>query len=86
MLIVIMYRLFLYEGVDDFELFDKELTEFLNIISTTGQSFICGDFNINLLKILTKPNYNTFFQSMLAHGISLKSQCQLEYVSLVVHL
>ena len=35
-----------YEGADDFELFDKEFTDFLNIISTTGQSFICGDFNI----------------------------------------
>ena len=57
-----------YEGADDFELFNKEFTDFLNIISTTGQSFICGDFNINLLKILTKPNYNTFFESMLAHG------------------
>ena len=51
-----------YEGADDFELFNKEFTDFLNIISTTGQSFICGDFNINLLKILTKPNYNTFLR------------------------
>ena len=57
-----------YEGADDFELFNKEFTDFLNIISTTGQSFICGDFNFNLLKILTKPNYDTFFESTLAHG------------------
>ena len=57
-----------YEGADDFELFKKKFTDFLNSISTTGQSFICGDFNINLLKILTKLNYNTFFESMLAHG------------------
>ena len=55
-----------YEGADDFELFNKEFTDFLNIISTTGQSFICGDVIINLLKkILTKPNYNTFFESRL---------------------
>ena len=39
-----------YEGANDFELFNKEFTDFLNIISTTGQSFICGDFIINLLK------------------------------------
>ena len=64
----------------------KKFTDFLNIISTSGQSFICGDFNINLLKIFTKPNYNTFFKSMLAHGFSLKSHCQLEYVILVVYL
>ena len=56
------------------------------IISTSGQSFICGDFNINLLKIFTKPNYNTFFKSMLARGFSLKSHCQLEYVILIVYL
>ena len=31
-------------------------------------SYICGDFNINLLKISTKSHYNTFFENMLSSG------------------
>ena len=29
-------------------------------------SYICGDFNINLLKINTKPHYNNLFENMLS--------------------
>ena len=31
-------------------------------------SYICGDFNINLLKISTKSHYNTFFENLLSSG------------------
>ena len=31
-------------------------------------SYICGDFNINLLKIHTKTHYNTFFENLLSSG------------------
>ena len=29
---------------------------------------LCGDFDINLLKIYTKPHYNNFFENMLSAG------------------
>ena len=29
-------------------------------------SYICGDFNINLLKINVKAHYNTFFENTLS--------------------
>ena len=31
-------------------------------------SYICGDFNINLLKINVKAHYNTFFENTLSSG------------------
>ena len=31
-------------------------------------SYICGDFNINVLKISTKSHYNTFLETMLSSG------------------
>ena len=31
-------------------------------------SYICGDFNINLLKIKVKAHYNTFFENTLSSG------------------
>ena len=50
-----------FEGSDDFDLFLREFNHFVNIMSSYGHSsYICGDFNINLLKINTKPHYNKF--------------------------
>ena len=34
--------------------------------------YICGDFNINLLKIHTKTHYNTFFENLLSSVFFLK--------------
>ena len=31
-------------------------------------SYICGDFNINLLKINVKAHYNNFFENTLSSG------------------
>ena len=48
-----------FEGSDDFNLFLQEFNDFVNINSSySHSSYICGDFNINLLKISTKPHYN----------------------------
>ena len=58
-----------YEGLDDFNLFLTEFHDFVNMLSGCGHSsYICGDFNINLLKISTKSHYNTFFENMLSSG------------------
>ena len=35
-------------------------------------SYICGDFNINLLKIKVKAHYNTYFENTLSSGFSPK--------------
>ena len=50
-------------------MFNAELDTFVSKISETGHpSYICGDFNINLLKIHTKTHYNTFFENLLSSG------------------
>ena len=56
-----------YEGLEDFNLFLTEFHDFVNMLFGYGHSsYICGDFNLNLLKIGTKSHYNTFFENMLS--------------------
>ena len=51
------------EGSDDFDLFLQELNDFVSTISSYGHSsYICGDFNINLL---IKNQYKTTLQQFL---------------------
>ena len=58
-----------FEGSDDFDTFLQEFNDLVNIISSYGHSsYICGDFNINLLKISTKLPNNNFFENMLSAG------------------
>ena len=58
-----------YETIDDFNLFNAEFDTFVSKISEMGYpSYICGDFNINLLKIHTKTHYNSFFENLLSSG------------------
>ena len=58
-----------YEGSEDFDVFLKEFNDFVNLLQNYGHSLhICGDFNINLLKIHSKPHYNIFFENMLSSG------------------
>ena len=58
-----------YEGSEDFDVFLKEFDDFVNLLQNyVHSSHICGDFNINLLKIHSKPHYNTFFKNMLSSG------------------
>ena len=61
------------ETLDDFNLFNAEFDTFVSTISEIGYpSNICGDFNINLLKIHTKTHYNTFFENLLSSVFCLK--------------
>ena len=62
-----------YEGSEDFDGFLKELNDFVNLLQNYGHSsHICRDLNINLLKIHSKPHYNTFFENMLLSGFYSK--------------
>ena len=55
-----------YETLAYFNLFNAEFDTFVSKISEIGYaSYICGDFNINLLKINTKTHYNTLFENIL---------------------
>ena len=58
-----------YESIDDFALFNEQFITLLNNISEMRHSsYICGDFNINLLKINVKTHYNTCFENTLSSG------------------
>ena len=58
-----------YESIDDFALFNEQFITLLNNISEMRHSsYICGYFNINLLKINVKAHYNTFFENTLLSG------------------
>ena len=58
-----------YESIDDFALFNEQFITLLNNISEMRHSsYICGDFNINFLKINVKAHYNTFFENTLSSG------------------
>ena len=58
-----------YEGSEDFDVFLKEFNDFVNLLQNyRHSSHICGDFNFNILKIHSKPHYNTFFENMSSSG------------------
>ena len=76
----------LYKGLEDFNLFLTEFHDFVNMLSGYGHSsYICGIFNINLLKNSTKSHYNTSFLKICCLlGSIPKLQYQHEYVTPVV--
>ena len=60
---------------------DLEVDTFVSTISEIGYpSYICGDFNINLLKIHTKTHYNTFFENLLSSGFFSKNYIAYSYL------
>ena len=62
-----------YEAIDDFALFNEQFITLLNSISEKRHSsYICDDFNINLLKINLKAYYNIFFENTLLSGFPPK--------------
>ena len=62
-----------YESIDDFALFNEQFITLLNnILEMRHSSYICGDFNINLLKINIKAHYNTFFENTYHLDFSLR--------------
>ena len=57
------------ELLSDFHTFQEEFDEALELLRTNRSPiYLCGDFNIDLLKINTKDHYNTFHNNLTAAG------------------
>ena len=54
---------------DEFELFATQFSSLVtNIKNIKRTSHICGDFNIDLLKIKEKKHYNDYFDDIISYG------------------
>ena len=57
------------EILDEFNVFLAEFTSFLTyIINQNRPSYLCGDYNIDLLKIKTKNHFNDYFDELVTNG------------------
>ena len=57
------------ELVSDITTFNEEFAETLDILHTKRTpTYLCGDSNIDLLKIHQKPNYCTFYDNLISSG------------------
>ena len=57
------------ELVSDITTFNEEFAETLDILHTKRTpTYLCGDFNIDLLRIHQKPNYCTFYDNLILSG------------------
>ena len=55
--------------IHEFDIFNNKFPAFLNCIAKFNvNSYICGDFNDDLLKINTKRHYNIFFDNIISHS------------------
>ena len=60
------YRLPLYLS-DDVQSFAKEYTDVLNVLRTRSKSvYVCGHYNIDLLKISSNNDYCSFYENVLS--------------------
>ena len=54
---------------DDFTLFLEEFALFVRLVKQLNRSsYICGDYNIDLLKIKTNKHFNDFFDNLISVG------------------
>ena len=61
-----IYRLPSYIG-DDLSTFTDEYTNLLNILRTRSKFvYLCGDYNIDILKICSNNHYNTFYENVMS--------------------
>ena len=57
------------ETVNDLQTFNDEFLETLEILQSKRlQVYLCGDYNINLLKVYKKDQYNIFFENLVSAG------------------
>ena len=57
------------ETVNDLQTFNDEFLETLEILQSKRlQVYLCGDYNINLLKVYKKDQYNIFFKNLVSAG------------------
>ena len=55
--------------VDELYVFIQAFSSLLNFLQDLNRiSFVCGDFNINLLEINSNPHYNDYFESIYRKG------------------
>ena len=67
-----IYRLPLYDS-DNLTSFTNEYIEILNTLRNRSKFvYLCGDFNIDLLKMSSNNNYNMFFDNVISSGFAPK--------------
>ena len=67
-----IYRLPSYSSAD-VRSFTNEFTNLLNVLRTRSKFvYMCGDYNIDLLKILTNGEFNLFYENIIATGFAPK--------------
>ena len=61
-----IYRLPVYVA-DDLNVFINEFTDLLIVLRARSKSvFLCGDYNIDLLKINANDNFNMFYENVIS--------------------
>ena len=61
------------EVLDEFNVFLEEFTSFLIYIKKQNRpSYLCEDYNIDLLKIKTKNHFNDYFDELVTNGFFTK--------------
>ena len=61
------------ETVYDLQIFNDEFVDALEILQSKRlQTYLCGDYNIDLLKIFQKNQYNIFFKNLNTAGFQPK--------------
>ena len=61
------------ETIHDLQIFNDEFAETLEILQSKRlQIYLCGDYNIDLLKIYQKNQYNLFFENLIVAGFQPK--------------
>ena len=59
--------------IHDLQIFNDEFAETLEILQSKRlQIYLCGDYNIDLLKKYQKNQYNLFFENLIAAGFQPK--------------
>jgi len=76
------------KSMEELDLFIDEFSTFLTVVKHLNRSsFICGDFNINLLEINTNRHFNTYFENIISKGffprITLPTRIQPPSFSLI---
>ena len=67
-----IYRLPLYVDID-LEMFTEEYTELLNNLQSLSTFvYLCGDYNIDLLKFTTNNVFNNFYENITLSEFILK--------------
>ena len=67
-----VYCLPLY-GIDDLTSFTNEFTTLLNLLKTRSNFiYLCGDYNIDILKMSSNHVYNTFYENVISCSFAPK--------------